>query len=46
MFASIFTIIFGAVCIVLLFNEDKLIAFEDKIIEKIKNRKRGGRNGN
>ena len=39
MFASIFTIIFGAVCIVLLFNEDKLIAFEDKIIERIKNRK-------
>lgn len=39
MFELIFTIIFGAVCIVLLFNEDKLIAFEDKIIEKIKNGK-------
>lgn len=38
MLASIFTIVFGAVCIVCLFNEDKLIDFEDKIIEKIKNR--------
>lgn len=29
----------GALCIVGLFFEDKLIAFEDRIIEKFKNRK-------
>lgn len=39
MLASIFTVIFGAVCIVGLFMEDKLIAFEDKIAEKIRNHK-------
>ena len=39
MAASIFTIVFGAVCIVGLFMEDRLIAFEDWIAEKIRNHK-------
>lgn len=39
MAATIFTVILGAVCIVGLFMEDKLIAFEDRIIEKFRNRK-------
>lgn len=39
MAATIFTIVFATVCIIGLFMEDKLIAFEDKIIEKFRNRK-------
>lgn len=39
MFATIFTIVFGAICIIGIWNEDKLIAFEDRIIEKFRNRK-------
>jgi hypothetical protein len=44
MAASIFTIIFGAICIVGLFMEDKLIAFEDKFAEKIRNYKKNSEN--
>lgn len=39
MLATIFTIVFGAICIIGIWNEDKLIAFEDRIIEKFRNRK-------
>ena len=39
MLATIFTIVFGAICIVGIWNEDKLIAFEDKIAEKLRNYK-------
>lgn len=44
MLATIFTIVFGAICIVGLFMEDKLIAFEDKIAEKIRNHKKNSEN--
>lgn len=39
MLATIFTIVFGAICIIGLWNEDKLVAFENKIIEKFRNHK-------
>lgn len=39
MLATIFTIVFGAICIIGLWNEDKLVAFENKIAEKLKNHK-------
>lgn len=40
MFMSIFMTAFGVLCIVGLFMEDKLIAFEDRIVEKFRNRKK------
>ena len=40
MAASIFTVIFGAVCIVGLIFESKLVAFEDWIAEKVRNHKK------
>ena len=36
---AIITIVFGVLIIIGLLNEDKLVAFEDRIIEKIKNHK-------
>ena len=37
--ATIFTIVFAILLIIGLLMEDKLIAFEDRIAEKIRNRK-------
>lgn len=41
MFETIFTIVFGVICIVGIWNEDKLIAFENKMFEKIKDCRKG-----
>lgn len=40
MFMSIFMTAFGVLCIVGLIFENKLVEFEDRIIEKFKNRKK------
>lgn len=40
----IITIVLATVCIIGLFMEDKLIAFEDKIAEKIRNHKKKSEN--
>ncbi len=43
MFETIFTIVFGVICIVGIWNEDKLIAFENRVFKKIKKYRKGER---
>lgn len=39
MLGVVITVVLGATCIIGLWNEDKLVAFENKIIEKFRNHK-------
>jgi hypothetical protein len=39
MLGVVITVVLGAACIIGIWNEDKLIAFEDRIVEKVRNRK-------
>ena len=43
MFVTIFTIFFTVICIVSLWNEDKLVAFVNKMFEKFKKYRKGER---